>query len=224
MKVTTDACLFGALMVDSLKPETTIERALDIGTGTGLLALMLAQHSPADIEAVEIDKAAFEQAKSNFEASPWADRIKVHHRSLQAHSEVIPRHFYDLIVCNPPFFSKHPKGSDKAKNKALHDDQLPYKVLAKQIDRLLADNGTAWVLYPHHEMSVFIDEMARYGFRPQTHHVVYNHPDSDILRCAVSFVHGNAEAFEAKDILIRDHTGQYSPEFTALLKDYYLHL
>src|ERR1700741_4578062 len=121
MKVTTDGCLFGSLVATLSKKEQPFN-VLDIGTGTGLLSLMFAQQQPhAHIDAIEIDKNAFEQASSNVSASPWHNRIKVLYGDA--------RHFtfttrYDVIISNPPFYENELKGNDDKKNVAHHGDHL----------------------------------------------------------------------------------------------------
>ncbi len=114
MKVTTEGCLFGAL-VEGANPK----RILDIGAGTGLLSLMLAQKYPsAKIHAVELDQKAHIQAQANFAKSPWAENLQIHVGRIQ---DFHPREKFDLIVCNPPFFKNSLHSNDKSKNLAIHD-------------------------------------------------------------------------------------------------------
>ena len=124
MKICTDACLFGAWL--AAKNDNGL-KMLDIGSGTGLLSLMLAQKTTAAIDAVEIDEAAYTQTVENFAVSPWKDRLQVFHRSIQEYTAAFIREAstpYDLIFSNPPFFENHLKSSDPKRNLALHRETL----------------------------------------------------------------------------------------------------
>ncbi len=150
MKVCTDACVLGAYT----HPATTQLREnptlLDIGTGTGLLALMAAQNYPKAprIDAVELDPDAFAQATDNVAASPFANRIRVHQTAIQHFRPDAP---YDLILTNPPFFTNHLRSPNAATNRALHTDTLPFPDLVAAADRLLHPDGEWWVLLPPYE-------------------------------------------------------------------------
>ena len=149
MKVTTDGCLFGAwvsreLEIISRKPGTF--NVLDIGTGTGLLAIMLAQANEACIDAIEIDKNAFDQANKNATASPWADRIKILHADVTKFEFPV---LYDAIVCNPPFYENEWKGNDAKKNIAHHNEGLLLSQLLTVIKKNLKPGGNFYLLLPY---------------------------------------------------------------------------
>lgn len=217
MKVTTDGCLFGGLI------ETKgAKRILDIGTGTGLLALMIAQRSSmAKITGLEIDKNAYKQAQLNCQNSPWSKHINVRHTSLQNYQS---DHTFDLIVSNPPFFKNHFKGTSSPKNKALHNDTLSFSELAKQSASLLSPPGSLWVMYPEHEMKLFILEAAKSYLFPQRVYRIYNSTGKSIFRCIVSFGFKKMDSERSENIVIKDLKGNYTGQFTELLKNYYLHL
>ncbi|MEM9340902.1 MAG: methyltransferase, partial [Bacteroidota bacterium] len=147
MKVTTDSCLFGAWIANHIKkhhPEPS--KVLDIGTGTGLLALMMGQVTQnTRIDAIEMNEESFCEAKENFENSKWSDRLAAYHTSIQNFQ---PQEKYDLIICNPPFFKDNLKGAKRNKNQAIHNDSLSIDDLSKGINELLTRDGSAYVMYP----------------------------------------------------------------------------
>ena len=124
MKVCTDSCLFGAWVAEYLEQEkNSLKTILDIGTGTGLLSLMLAQKTTANIDAVEIEEAASLQASNNFLASPWNNRLQVYHAPIQLFKPIHPKS-YVFIICNPPFYENNLKTDNQLKNLALHSEAL----------------------------------------------------------------------------------------------------
>jgi tRNA1Val (adenine37-N6)-methyltransferase len=140
MKVGTDSILLGA-WTDGIKAQ----HILDIGTGTGLIALMLAQRSQAQIDAIEIDRDAYQQALSNIAQSPWSHRITVHHRSIQNYDTAA---VYNLIVSNPPFFENTSPSDNLARNTARQSDQLTMVDILQATQRLLQDSGKLAIIYP----------------------------------------------------------------------------
>jgi tRNA1Val (adenine37-N6)-methyltransferase len=145
MKVCTDACLFGAWIASEIRNEK-LERVLDIGAGTGLLSLMIAQHSDATMDAVEIDVNAYLQAVDNFERSPWSARMKVHHCAVQQYD---PGLKYDLVISNPPFYEQSLRSPDSKKNIAMHSTHLDAMELFESVKRLLAPAGRVALLIPY---------------------------------------------------------------------------
>lgn len=142
MKVGTDALVLGCWAGEGMKGLT---RILDIGTGSGILALMLAQrHEQAEVEAVELEPDAAKQAASNVEASPFHGRISVHEMAVQAWD----RAKVDLVVCNPPFFHNHPKSPERKRNLARHDDTLPLHVLFAEASRVTHEAGVFQFVFP----------------------------------------------------------------------------
>ena len=142
MKVGTDALVLGCWAGENLQGPT---RILDIGTGSGILALMLAQrHERAVVEAVELEPDAARQAAENAASSPFRDRISVHEMAVQAWEGAD----VDLVVCNPPFFHNHPKSPERKRNLARHDDTLPLHVLFAQARRVTHDAGVFQFVFP----------------------------------------------------------------------------
>ncbi len=215
MKVTTDGCLFGA----SIELTGKEKNVLDIGAGTGLLSLMIAQRSKARIHAVEMDESAAQQATQNFANSPWASRMTLFTASIQGFvtDRVAP---YDLVVCNPPFFRGHLR-SGTTRDVAIHDDMMPKEDLVLALDKLVAADGQFWVMYPAHEFEQFNLLAAQQGWHCQKRIEVYNQPGKSVFRVMGALARDGGQC-EVTTVCIRDSSGSYSPEFAALVEDYYL--
>lgn len=150
MKVGTDGVLLGAWT-----NVAAAKRVLDIGTGTGLIALMTAQRNvTAIIDAVEIDKNSYEEAKHNFEISTWSNRLQIYHQTIQDFSKNTTEQ-YDLIISNPPYFINSTKSSNPSKNQVRHTDSLSFADLLEAVDKLLNDNGRFCVVLPYVEGEQF---------------------------------------------------------------------
>ena len=222
MKVTTDACLFGSWIIppNPLKGEL---RTLDIGTGTGLLTLMMAQRSNALIDAIEIDKDAFEQASENIASSPWVDRIKVIHTDAREFASPTK---YDIIISNPPFYEKELKGSDAKRNLAHHNEGLLLPGLLSIIKKNLKSGGTFYLLLPYKRNAEVKEMLTVHDFAIQRMTFVRQSVNHDYFRIMLSgkFKAANSVETEIDEIAIRDNQDNYTPLFVSLLKDYYLHL
>ncbi|MEO5984821.1 MAG: methyltransferase, partial [Ferruginibacter sp.] len=147
MKVCTDACLFGAWSAQQMKTYNHgVENILDIGTGTGLLSLMLAQQDIGNIHAIEIDASAIKQARENFTASPWRDRLKgIHGNVIGYHNDIL----YDFIICNPPFYEGELRSPGRERNAAMHDSELILQQVLKAIKNNLSPGGYASLMLPY---------------------------------------------------------------------------
>lgn len=220
MKVTTDGCLFGAWVANEVKKQPSeAKKILDIGAGTGLLSLMLAQvTSVSHIEAIEINKAAFLEASSNFSGATWSDRLKCIHTSLQKFK---PKEKYGLIICNPPFFSKNQKGRQADKNQAVHNDHLSMGDLSESISKLLKGDGSAFVLYPEKEMHEFVSHMKNQNLFLSKEVEVKNEKDGSVFRIMGEFSNFTKQS-ESQTIVIKGIEGVYTASFSELLEDYYL--
>lgn len=218
MKVSTDACVLGAAAAVE-----GAARILDVGTGTGLLALMAAQRNPtARVEAVEIDAEAAAQASRNVAAAPWAARIRVHARSLAAYAATAPAPF-DHILSNPPFFRRSLRSPDAQRSAARHAaaDTLSFAELASFAAAHLTAAGRLTVLLPPPEMQEFEQEAARVGLSPISRLVLHHRPGSKPLRHITAFGFG-APPVTAAELTIHDADEGYSAAFRALLRDFYL--
>ncbi|MEI7589552.1 MAG: methyltransferase [Chitinophagia bacterium] len=227
MKVCTDACLFGAWVAqqEALIKASTL---LDIGTGTGLLSLMLAQvtHSAATkITALEIESQAAAEAKSNFTLSPWKDRIDLVHDSIQnfATGNNDRSNHFDVVITNPPFYEGDLKSPDVNKNKAAHSTDLPWTILMEKVAHLLNEEGSFFVLVP----TLRAYTMQKLAETHQLHLVeevlVYNDAKHLPFRAMLQFKKTKSNVLRNK-LVIKNTDNTYSPEFAQLLSPYYLHL
>ncbi len=220
-KVSTDACLLGA--VADLCDAT---RILDLGTGTGLLALMAAQRAPnAEIEAIEIDLAAAAQAAANVAASPWADRIRVHSLSLASYAAALPPSF-SHIICNPPFFRRSLAPPDAARATARHagEGSLTFGEIVAFAAAHLLPGGTLTVLLPPPEMQQFAQEAQSGRLAVRARLTVRHRPGGRVTRCICAFGGVGTAGTSEKSLIIQDVDGNYSTEFRELLAGFYLAL
>jgi tRNA1Val (adenine37-N6)-methyltransferase len=215
LKVTTDACVFGAWT--HVPPSGSV---LDIGAGSGLLSLMLAQRSNARITAVEIDDSSFSQAKENFMNSPWCDRMQIFHADI---SDFSIQDSFDLVIANPPFYAKGYPSPTSQRNQAMREKSLSIQVLAKEITRLLHPEGYASVMYPVHEAKRFISNMKTMGWSLHQLAILHQSPEHDVLRYLMLFGKAGQPVVQTR-IDISNAAGDYSPEFKQLMSVYYLHL
>ncbi len=219
MKVCTDACLFGAWLAAMLQLEAFARTILDVGAGTGLLSLMLAQKTSASIDAIEIEPAAAQQASENFLRSPWAHRLKVLHGDYK-NIQLLKK--YDVVIANPPFYEHDLKSNTKNKNIALHSSHLSLNELLATTASVLTTSGKFALLLPYHRTQECIKLAAIVRLFPQQIVKVQQTPLHSAFRAMILFSGAQAEPIHSNIILKAD--GHYTFEFTVLLKDYYLHL
>lgn len=214
LKVGTDACILGAWA-----HKDAPARILDIGTGTGLLALMLAQRYDAPIHALEPDQEALIQAQENFNNSPWKESIEVFPTRLQ---QFVPGYVYSLIVCNPPFYADHLKSPNKRRNQALHQETLTFKELAANSKRLLAGDGLLFVLLPPRQMEDFERTAKECDLHVHKRLLVQDRPHLPIHRCVYSFSNTPVTGAATEYLIIREATGAYTSDYRKLMEAYYL--
>lgn len=221
MKVCTDSCLFGAWITAILKKrKINPKHVLDIGSGTGLLSLMIAQQFAASIDAVEINKDSFEQTLENFAESKWQQQLQVFKVDIKNYEPEIK---YDFIICNPPFFENDLKSNDTRKNLAKHQDGLTFLDLIQSIKNNLSVSGFFSVILPFHRVENFADLAKENGFFLLEKLSVKQSPQHTFFR-GMLFFGLSKEEIITNEIIIRDENSNYSEAFAELLSDYYLHL
>jgi len=219
MKVTTDGCLFGAWVAQQLSIAEP-KRLLDIGSGTGLLSLMIAQAtSQTQIESVDINEAAFQETIFNFRQSPWQNRLSALKLPVQ---QFQPKHAYDCIMCNPPFFKGSTPGEQAARNQAIHANDLTSDVLLKEVTRLLDNDGQLFILYPEREMDTFIQQAKVHSLLPSEVVTVQNQAEHPIFRKMALFTFQDTDLKEDEIILKQPVGKKYTEQAWKLLQPYYL--
>jgi tRNA1Val (adenine37-N6)-methyltransferase len=215
MKVGTDGVLLGSWV--KTQNEKNI---LDIGTGPGLLALMMAQKSNARIDAIDIDTGAFEQAAENVQKSKWKKRITVHHISLQDYVKVCEKK-YDLIVSNPPFFSATYRAGTKARNIARHEDEsLSFYELIEGVKSLLNASGRFCVILPYKEGTGFIEKAKVNGLFCSKLTRVKTKSERDVKRLLLQF-EGRRKPKEENTIIIQNNDNSFTEEYKMLTREFY---
>ncbi|WP_426094033.1 tRNA1(Val) (adenine(37)-N6)-methyltransferase [Flavobacterium sp. DSR2-3-3] len=218
MKIGTDGVLLGAWTPIANNPISI----LDIGAGTGVIALMLAQRSNAEqIDALEIDEEAYEQSVDNFENSPWSDRLFCFHAGLDEFVEE-PEDEYDLIVSNPPFYTDDYKSDNEQRDLARFADAMPFEDLIEAADLLLSVNGTFAVIIPFKEEENFLALANEYELYPLKITHVKGTPTTEIKRSLLAFSRNESVNFPIDELIIETSRHQYTPEYIALTKDFYL--
>ncbi|MFC6877670.1 tRNA1(Val) (adenine(37)-N6)-methyltransferase [Flavobacterium myungsuense] len=218
MKVGTDGVLLGAWTPIENNPFSI----LDIGTGTGIIALMLAQRSNAEqIDALEIDEEAYEQAVDNFENSPWSDRLFCYHAGLDEFIDE-PEQEYDIIVSNPPFYSEDYKSESSQRDLARFQDALPFEDLIEAADLLLSENGIFSVIIPYKEEERFIDLCAAVELFPIKITRVKGSHKTQIIRSLLAFKRFELPVLDANELVIEISRHEYTDEYVELVKDFYL--
>jgi tRNA1Val (adenine37-N6)-methyltransferase len=218
MKIGTDGVLLGAWTPITNNPFSV----LDIGTGTGIMALMLAQRSNAEqIDALEIDEEAYEQAVDNFENSPWSDRLFCFHVGLDEFVDE-PEDEYDLIVSNPPFYSEDYKTENKQRDLARFQDAMPFEDLVEAADLLLSENGVFSVIIPFKEEDRFLAIAKEYELYPTKITRVKGTATSEIKRSLLAFSRKETIGFPIDELIIETARHIYTPEYFELTKEFYL--
>lgn len=235
-KIGTDGVLLGAWASLDRQPNSI----LDIGTGTGIIALMLAQRSFAEtIDALELDDDAYEQATENFENSDWGDRLFCYHAHLYEFATEIDD-TYDLIISNPPFYetsslSQGEKPMSDARKKARFEEAMPFELLVGAVAKLLSDTGIFNIIIPHHREAAFIDLASQAHLFPTRVTHVKGTTDSPIKRSLIAFQRLDQiphdveegyirfrESVLPQELIIEQGRHEYTDSYKELVKDFYL--
>jgi len=213
-KVGTDGVLLGAYA-----DLTRVTNILDIGSGTGLLSIMLAQRCEAMITAIEPDHDSFIQSCENVNLVEWQNRIKIINSALQNFNSENEK--FDLIVTNPPYFCDSLKSPDPRKSAARHNDSLTSGEILTDVKRLLKEDGRLQLIMPYVEGNVFIADASRYGFYCNNILKIRPLPESEIRRLILTFTRTKKIPVE-KFLTIEHGRHQFTDDYINLTKDFYL--
>lgn len=219
MKIGTDSVLLGSWIASS--PQTN--SILDIGAGTGVLSLMMAQKTAAEIiDGIEVDNDAYEQCVENFENSEWGDRLFCYHASFNEFVEEIDE-LYDLIITNPPFFDTHFKSGDLQRDTARFNDALPYQELIYGVSKLLSNEGKFNIIIPYNQKELIIGLCKEFDLNPSRILNVKGNPSSPFKRCLIELC--RKEVFVKEESLtIETSRHVYTNDYKSLTKDFYLNM
>jgi len=218
MKVGTDGVLLGA-WASVPQPGS---RVLDLGTGTGLIALMIAQRTMnVEVDAVEIDPSSARQAMENFQNSPWKERVSCIHSSFQDYSSQWES-LYDLIICNPPFFSASSKTPSKEKNLARHDDSLSLEDIFRGSVSLMKKEGIISLILPVHKKAQALDLMEEHQLYCKRHTRVKPAPGKSTHRVLLEFSFIPGKCKEDELTIETESRHMYTNQFNNLVDDFYL--
>jgi tRNA1Val (adenine37-N6)-methyltransferase len=218
MKIGTDGVLLGAWTPITNNPFSV----LDIGTGTGIIALMVAQRTNAEqIDALEIDEAAYEQAVDNFENSPWSNRLFCFHAGLDELIEE-PEDEYDLIISNPPFYSEDFKSDNEQRDLARFQDAMPFEDLIEAADLLLSENGIFAVIIPFKEEAKFLALATEFDLYPFKITHVKGTSTTEIKRSLLALSRNKTTNLLVEELVIEIERHVYTHEYVALTREFYL--
>lgn len=212
LKVGTDAMILGALIdVENKK------NGLDIGAGTGVLSLMVAQRNPIiQIDAVEMHSGSVKDADLNFTSSPYSPRLTLHDHDFLHYTSAIK---YDLIFSNPPFYETTLKSGQKDLNHAKHVSELSPEKLFSCVGDLLSADGTFWLIWPHSTMEQLVKRAEEHQLFAAMRWTIYGKPDSP-TRVVIAFVKDHTLPIQ-KELIVRNETGLYTPDYVALTKEFH---
>ncbi len=215
-KVGTDSILLGS-WVNAVLPK----KILDIGTGSGILSLMMAQRFHADITAIEIDPSSAKEAQQNFQLSKWANRLNLIEGDINFISSSLKKDV-DLVISNPPYFNRAITNQQKRSTVARHDERLNFRQLVKAASEVLVINGTFAVILPVSEMQQLIDIASLFFLNPHRICMVKSFENTDPIRMMVQFGYKSGEALKTEEIFLYSSPGVRSTAYHKLTEDFYV--
>ncbi len=234
MKVGTDGVLLGAwagaqhraqhdLCCDALGDSHGCS-ILDIGSGTGVISLMMAQECPsAKIVAVEVEELAAQESRLNFANSPWSDRLQLVHGSFQHYAKgLLGATKFDTIITNPPYFIDSLKNEQQAKIAARHTLLLPYEELVKGVGELLSDSGAFYVILPYQQASILITLAAFEGLYLRRRLDVQGSYSSPVKRVLMKFTRIKGDTASDTLVIEKEQRGDYTAKYKEMTKKFYL--
>lgn len=216
MRVGTDAVLF-AQWVD-VKPS---DNALDVGTGSGIIPLILSQKGVGKIDAVELDTDSYEEARQNFSISAWSDKLNVFNTDVRSYADESYKK-YDLIVSNPPYYASDVKPIKEKKVMARHVSTLSFKDLLLSAKKMMKEDARLAVVLPFYESRLFIKEAENLGFYLQKEFLISPIEGKEPNRVNMQFVFDVVENVATELFTIRNYDYSYTNQYKDFLKDYYL--
>lgn len=214
MKAGTDAVLLG-----SMADTTNSHSILDIGTGSGIIALMLAQRSKANVTAIDIHPQSVAQATANFSSSPWHSRLIAVVDSAQEYAEKDNQ--FDLIVSNPPYFKNSLKSPTESRNIARHDDTLNFPTLVQCVDRMLTPNGKFSCIIPEIDSTRMIDICAENNLFLSHKIFIHPKPESQANRAILTFTRSKSDSTEISHFVVRNNDNTYSDQYLQITKEFH---
>lgn len=218
MKVCTDSCIFGAWLSNKIAANTKI---LDIGAGSGLLTLMLAQKGGNVIHAIEKDESSFLQMEENIKESQWKDKISPFWGDVMDYT--LPGQ-YDFIVCNPPFFENNLKSGEERKNLAKHDIGLTLDNLTQIVSAQLKPSGSFGILLPYYRTKTYDQIALSQDLILQEKLLIRQTPKHEFFRSILLYSWNKISQVQTSELIIKEEDDRYSTAFISLLKPYYLYL
>lgn len=218
MRVGTDAMLLG-LFIDGSKSK----KVLEIGTGCGIISLLIASRYASSIDAIDIDSASIKEANTNFERSPFHHRLKATEIDFKNFPDKYPGK-YDLIVSNPPFFINDFRPDNQVKLVARHTDSMSYLDICKGAAKLLKPEGKLCVVLPFDNNTLFIEEAMKFGLHLQKQQLIFPKRSSTVNRINMQFGFAKPISTETSRFYIREDNGSFTDQYIRYLKDYYIGL
>ncbi len=216
MKVGTDAMLLGLWA-----PVPNTGKVLDVGTGNGIISLLMASRCQAQIDAIELDQDSVTEAAGNFKNSPYSHRMKLIEGDFNDYAKSHPGK-YDLIISNPPFFISDMPPDDEKKKQARHHITLGYEQLISGAAGLLTNNGKLCVVIPYDKSSVFTVLAERYGLHLQNQQLIFPFRGSKPNRINLCLGFKKPEMVETEKFIIREEDKKFTKQYAGFLKDYYI--